>query len=834
MAVKNPLISIVILNWNGLEDTKLCLEHVFKLDYDNYEVIVVDNGSSEKDKKYLSKLKNIIYIDNPVNRGFAGGQVDGYKKAKGEFILLLNNDAVIKADYIKQALPLFEDKKVAAVGGRSYFWNEKEPIFNESNRFYSYMEIDPIRAETTLQMSDNNIQEVNTISGSAVMVRKDVIEKYGYLWEPYFAYYEETDLFARYKRAGYQILYNPKMQIWHKNGASSGAQGGSFFFYFHIYRNRYMYAMRNFDDKYLKLFKKDYYSLYRMHLREAVLGPEQLRIAKAYTKAILYVMLHRGTLLKERHDLDALFNHRSYSKEIIKENTKISFVIDATNLDEKRFSKLYKKIATRTNLFVEYIFVVNDHHKALPEKNNIQIIVDRGYFDTPSINLGCLVSRSEWLIICSNPHNIVEPTEYIDKIVGNFHTNISLIRINDSSIIIRKSLYKQAGGLWNNGSDKKQDYISNIINYAYLDGTLSVEYVPKIDPSDKEHLTQKISIDKTRYLTPKSPQWEKVLNRYYRLRQLDNFIKWVLNPNIKLRLKAGRTKNLLLFSFTLNRKKLATELKHIQNELTRERSNYIEAFILERHKIKRSTREQFKDISTIPVFIVCYNRVTDLTVLVKKLEKFGLKKITFIDNASTYPPLLDYYNKTPYQVLKMKRNAGHTVPWSEDIIRVLTPYEYYIVTDPDVIPTDECMNAPAPIFHLLKLHKKYKNFIKVGFGLKIDDLPDHYRLKDNVIGWESQFWKYKIEEGVYEAPLDTTFALYKPTTYSYTLFPSIRTGEPYLARHIPWYSNSNLPSAEDHYYTLHMDTNISSWNNNTLPDRYVKEMSKKRKRKKSD
>ena len=76
MVAKNPLVSIVILNWNGLEDTKLCLEHVFKIDYDNYEVIVVDNGSSEKDKKYLSKLKNIIYVDNPVNRGFAGGQVD--------------------------------------------------------------------------------------------------------------------------------------------------------------------------------------------------------------------------------------------------------------------------------------------------------------------------------------------------------------------------------------------------------------------------------------------------------------------------------------------------------------------------------------------------------------------------------------------------------------------------------------------------------------------------------------------------------------------------------------------------------------------------------------
>ena len=830
MAVKKPLVSIVILNWNGLDDTKLCLEHVFKLDYDNYEVIVVDNGSSEKDKKYLSKLKNIVYIDNPVNRGFAGGQIDGFKKAKGDFILLLNNDAVIKSDYINQALPLFEDKKVAAVGGRSYFWNEKEPIFNENNRFYSYMEIDPIRAETTLQMSDNGIQEVNTVSGSAVMVRKNVVEKYGYLWELFFAYYEETDLFARYKRAGYRILYNPDMQIWHKNGASSGAQGGSFFFYYHIYRNRYMYAMRNFDDKYLKLFKKDYYSLYKMHLSEAILGPEQRRIARAYTMAILYIIFHNRKLLQERRKLDKLFNHESYNKEIIKENTKISFVIDATKLNKVRLEKLFKKIEKRNNLLVEYILVLNNQTDFSPPiSNNIQTIIDKGYFETPAINLGCVISRNDWIIINSDPEDITDPNKYIDEIIDNYNTDVSLIRIDKSSLIIRRSLYKQVGGFWCDNTPHNDDYISNIVTYAYLNKSLAKGYCPTLSESRKEHIMQKISLDRSRLTIAQPSRWEKILNRYYRLRQLDNLFQWAFHPKINLRLKGGRTKNLVLFSITLNRKKLAIELKHIQNELTRQRNKNTKYTALERQRIQANTKTQFKDVSSIPVFIVCYNRVTDLAILVQKLEKLGLNKIVFIDNASTYPPLLEYYDKTSYQVLKMGRNAGHTVPWSGDIVRILTPYEYYIVTDPDVIPTDECMAAPNPILHLFKLHKKYKNFIKIGFGLKIDDLPDYYSLRDSVIEWESQFWKYKIEENVYEAPLDTTFALYKPATYSYTLSPSIRTGDPYIARHTPWYSNPKLRSKEDQYYTLNMDVNVSSWNNDILPERYIKEMNKKRK-----
>src|SRR5690606_5067266 len=103
-----PLVSIVVLNWNGLEHTKVCLQHVRKLDYPNYELIVVDNGSKKSEKQYLKryaeKTPNTRFVDNPVNRGFTGGHIDGLAVASGEFIVLLNNDAVMKSNYLKKAL----------------------------------------------------------------------------------------------------------------------------------------------------------------------------------------------------------------------------------------------------------------------------------------------------------------------------------------------------------------------------------------------------------------------------------------------------------------------------------------------------------------------------------------------------------------------------------------------------------------------------------------------------------------------------------------------------------------------------------------------------------
>ena len=154
-ASRNNLVSVVIVNWNGLEDTKLCLEHTRKQTYRNIEIIIVDNGSTDGSVDYLRTVKDIKLVENPQNLGFTGGHIAGYKASRGDFILLLNNDAIMDSRYIENAvISMRSDKKIGAIGGRAYLWDETNPLFDTTNQFYAYQIIHPINAEGIFPQSD--------------------------------------------------------------------------------------------------------------------------------------------------------------------------------------------------------------------------------------------------------------------------------------------------------------------------------------------------------------------------------------------------------------------------------------------------------------------------------------------------------------------------------------------------------------------------------------------------------------------------------------------------------------------------------------------------------
>jgi hypothetical protein len=293
--------------------------------------------------------------------------------------------------------------------------------------------------------------------------------------------------------------------------------------------------------------------------------------------------------------------------------------------------------------------------------------------------------------------------------------------------------------------------------------------------------------------------------------------------NIPPRLKAGRIKNLILATLTLNRRGLATELRHIGNELIKNRQ------FADLVQMKENEKKRLKYLLNHPeetmIFIIIRDRFSHLVRLINWLEQQKLKRIVLVDNDSRFPPLVDYLNKTTYQVLEMGRNTGHTGLWSSGIIKILLPDDFYVVTDPDIIPTSPGKDT---LKHLYKIHAKYPYHLKVGLGLKIDDIPDHYVLKKEVIRWESQFWKYPLEDGVFEAGVDTTFALYKPYTYQHFIHPSLRTGAPFIARHLPWYTQSRRLSNEEVFYRLRLDENVNTWDKEHLPERYKKELAKQR------
>ncbi|WP_298894206.1 glycosyltransferase family 2 protein [uncultured Psychroserpens sp.] len=206
------------------------------------------------------------------------------------------------------------------------------------------------------------------------------------------------------------------------------------------------------------------------------------------------------------------------------------------------------------------------------------------------------------------------------------------------------------------------------------------------------------------------------------------------------------------------------------------------------------------DFKNIPIFINNYNRLPTILKLIEALEKRGYTNIHILDNQSTYPPLLEYYKNTPYKVHFLEKNFGSKAFWKSGLwLKFVT--SYYVYTDPDVVPIEDCPDDFLEYFY--SLLKKYPKAHKVGFSLKIDDLPDTYINKEKVIEWESRYHKETIEDNVFIAAIDTTFALYRPFSKlgqrdHRTL--TLRTGIPYQARHLPWYiDNENLDDEELFY-----------------------------------
>lgn len=201
----------------------------------------------------------------------------------------------------------------------------------------------------------------------------------------------------------------------------------------------------------------------------------------------------------------------------------------------------------------------------------------------------------------------------------------------------------------------------------------------------------------------------------------------------------------------------------------------------------------------VPIVINNYNRLGYLLRLIASLECRGYTNIYIIDNCSSYPPLLDYYDSCPYHVFRLERNIGYLALWKSGIYD-LFKRSYYVYTDSDMEIDPLCPDNFMERF--IEVMNDYPLCQKVGFGIRTDDLPECYSNRTKVIEWESQFWKNQVELGLYRAQIDTTFALYRPfckgVASAYHL--TFRTGYPYLIRHLPWYVDSNNLDEEERYY----------------------------------
>jgi len=207
-------------------------------------------------------------------------------------------------------------------------------------------------------------------------------------------------------------------------------------------------------------------------------------------------------------------------------------------------------------------------------------------------------------------------------------------------------------------------------------------------------------------------------------------------------------------------------------------------------------------------FIINFNRLE----LPSRLADFAAEtpgvKPVFLDNNSTYPPLLEYYKTCPHEVLKLGFNYGSAAPWHPKA-GVLDHFDLrggFIVTDPDL----GIDHMPSDWLHELQTGlDRHAGVCKSGFGLMVDDLPDteigRAARKNQKIEWS-----HPLDGGRYfRSSIDTTFCLCRTRLHD---FPAVRTNAPYLARHVPWYYTCLEDVPEDEVYYLRSITpRRSNW-----------------------
>lgn len=233
---------------------------------------------------------------------------------------------------------------------------------------------------------------------------------------------------------------------------------------------------------------------------------------------------------------------------------------------------------------------------------------------------------------------------------------------------------------------------------------------------------------------------------------------------------------------------------------------------------------QMINYKSIPVIIISFNQLYYLKQLVFFLKKNGYCNIVIIDNNSTYKPLLDYFDIIDSTVIihRLKENFGHMVFWKNEELFEKYSKGYYIVTDPDIVPVSEC--PKNFILYFKRILDRNDEVTKVGFSLRIDDIPDSNPNKQKVINWEQQFRKNIKNDGNFKAPIDTTFALYKPS-YKYNnedFYDAIRTKEPYCAIHGGWYLDIENLTEEQAFYFANCNES-SSWRTDEQGNLYTKD-----------
>ena len=245
------LVSVIIPNYNGEKVIKDCLRSVYELDNPNFEVILIDDGSSDNSVEVIRDCyPQTRIIKNAKNLGFAKSVNIGIENSKGEVLVLLNMDTVVRENWLTELIKVLLSNEEVGVAGSKMLDSDGITIQHAGGT------IDKIGISRHIGRGEidngqyNEVKEVEYVCGAAMGFRKSLLQKIGCLDERYSPmYYEDTDLAFRVRNGGYKVLYAPRSVIVHNENYSTN--GLSSRFYYNYHKNRIRFILKNKMPRYI-------------------------------------------------------------------------------------------------------------------------------------------------------------------------------------------------------------------------------------------------------------------------------------------------------------------------------------------------------------------------------------------------------------------------------------------------------------------------------------------------------------------------------------------------------------------------------------------------------
>ncbi len=221
---KQPLVSVIIVNWNGKKWLKQCFDSLYNQTMTDFEIIFVDNASSDDSVSYVStQYPKARIVQSGGNIGFSGGNNLGVRYARGKYVVFLNNDTWVDQNYLEKFIVAFDEiPNLGSAQSKIVLMNDENKLdacgayWSHSSFLYHYG-----YAKDQSNEKYNVSKEIFSNKGASMIVRRDLIEKIGLFDEEFWCYYEETDFCHRVWLSGYECWYYPKATIHHAIGGTS-------------------------------------------------------------------------------------------------------------------------------------------------------------------------------------------------------------------------------------------------------------------------------------------------------------------------------------------------------------------------------------------------------------------------------------------------------------------------------------------------------------------------------------------------------------------------------------------------------------------------------------